>query len=304
MAYRGQWRSRALLLCILAGCLQAALAGGRGLAQSSDGTYDAGEVECKAAEELCNKISCSGLIKFSCDPADSTNSKCTCVSGGLASCFPGSATVATPGGPKRLSQLSLGEQVLAVDASTGRLQFSPVYMWSSRRPSQAAQFVTVRTDAGLNITITPGHYLFAWRGAGAAAAAEAALPRPAAWPYVLPAQLVPGDVVPVAAADWSGDRRLVLARVTAVEREEGEGVYMPHTLTGAIIVDGVAASELTSLVPQVLAGSHVHRGLVAGLRLAFKAFPPHAVEAAVRSLSSLLHGGVADAAVSHQALFS
>lgn len=103
--------------------------------QASDGTYDAGEVECKAAEELCNKINCSGepgglaqalqpnrslchcchslrlalpscitkgcpfnrgalpvcagLTKFSCDPADSTNSKCTCVSAGLASCFPG-----------------------------------------------------------------------------------------------------------------------------------------------------------------------------------------------------------------------
>lgn len=109
-------------------------------------------------------------------------------------------------------------------------------------------------------------------------------------------------------------------------------------------MDGVAASELTSLVPQALAGSHVHRGLVGpflhfllrqgivavsyclstakqmvlsfssssltkspqvtGLRLAFKVFSPHAVEAAVRSLSGLLHGGVADAVVSHQALFS
>lgn len=60
--------------------------------------------------------------------------------------------MATPGGPKRLSQLALGERVLAVDPFTGRLQFSPVYMWSSRRPNQAAQYVTVRTDAGLNIT--------------------------------------------------------------------------------------------------------------------------------------------------------
>lgn len=41
--------------------------------------------------------------------------------------------------------------------------------------------------------------------------------------------------MPVAAADWSGDRRLVLARVTAVERQEGEGVYMPHTLTGVLL---------------------------------------------------------------------
>lgn len=64
----------------------------------------------------------------------------------------GSATVATRSGPKRMSQLALGEQVLAVDPSTGRLQFSPVYMWSSRRPAQASEYVTVHTDAGLNIT--------------------------------------------------------------------------------------------------------------------------------------------------------
>lgn len=60
--------------------------------------------------------------------------------------------MATRSGPKRMSQLALGEQVLAVDPSTGHLQFSPIYMWSSRRPAQASQYVTVHTDAGLNIT--------------------------------------------------------------------------------------------------------------------------------------------------------
>lgn len=81
--------------------------------------------------------------------------------------------------------------------------------------------------------VTPGHYLFAWSGEGGAAAAAGALGRPDAWPYVLPAQLAPGDLVPVATADWSGARRLALARVTAVEAVQGEGVFMPHTLTGA-----------------------------------------------------------------------
>lgn len=81
--------------------------------------------------------------------------------------------------------------------------------------------------------MTPGHYLFAWSGEGAAAAAAGALGRPDAWPYVLPRQLAPGDLVPVATADWSGARRLALARVTAVEEVQGEGVFMPHTLTGA-----------------------------------------------------------------------
>lgn len=64
----------------------------------------------------------------------------------------GAATVATPAGPKCLADLELGEAVLALDPATGALAFSPVYMWTSRRPGQEAQFLTVRTDAGLNLT--------------------------------------------------------------------------------------------------------------------------------------------------------
>lgn len=119
--------------------------------------------------------------------------------------------------------------------------------------NQQCQGIPACVPTFLLPAVTPGHYLFAWRGAGAAAAAaDAALVRPATWPYVLPGQLAPGDVMPVAAADWSGDRRLVLARVTAVERQEGEGVYMPHTLTGVprsravqVVVANGSASHAT-----------------------------------------------------------
>lgn len=75
----------------------------------------------------------------------------------------------------------------------------------------------------------------------------------------------------------------------------------PLAAAGAIVVDGVVASELTSFVPRPLAGSYLQRGLAAALRLAFRALPGGLVEGAVRGLSSLAHG-VADAAVSRQAL--
>ncbi len=67
-------------------------------------------------------------------------------------------------------------------------------------------------------------------------------------------------------------------------------------------MDGVVASELTSLVPPQLAGPWVSRGLAASLRLAFAALPARSVEGAVRSLSAWAHGGPGDAAVSAPAL--
>ena len=187
-----------------------------------------------------------------------------------AGCFSGTSSVATPAGPKRLSQLQLGEAVLSVGAG-GALQFSPVYMFSSRRPAERSAFLRVRTDAGLNLTggwvggaggrgrggwldplqsalqdralragnsahgtwlcscatpvlpippltlgptwpppcfgvcpVTPGHYLFAWRGEGARAMAEAALGSPAAWPYVLPTQASPRGFGGEGFVAWAG----------------------------------------------------------------------------------------------------
>lgn len=261
------------------------------------------------------------MIKFECD-AVSGRVKCYCQSAGLVSCFPGTATVSLPGGAtKRMADVALGDSVLSV-GHNGRLQYSPVYMFSSRRPTERAAFMRIHTDAGLSITATQGHYLFAWKGS-AAAAAEAALATPAAWPYVLPTQIEVGDLVPVAVANASSSSGgtgqeqqpalvaaaatatatpgLRLARVTKVEQHTQEGVYMPHTLTGAIVVDGVVASELTSLVPPSLAGPAFQRGLAAALRLAFTALPAHLVEAAVKGVSGWMHGGVVDAAVSYQA---
>lgn len=286
---------RAALAALALACVVGSAAAGRALLQ-----YD-----CTSAKQQCESASCKGKIAFDCDPATGLTT-CSCDSAGLVSCFPGSATVRTADGqPKALSQLQLGDSVLSVGAD-GTLQYSPVYMWSSRRPDEDAAFVRMRTDSGLNITVTPGHYLFAWRGEGAQQAAQAALGNPAAWPLVLPTQLAVGDVLPVAGAVAPGGRggaaRTALARVVATERVQETGVYMPHTLTGAIVVDGVVASELTSLVPAQLAGARASRGLAAALRLAFAALPARSVEGAVRLASAWAHGGTGDAAVSVAAL--
>ncbi|KAL4427164.1 hypothetical protein ABPG77_001168 [Micractinium sp. CCAP 211/92] len=287
--------SGAALAALALACLLHSAAAGRALLQ-----YD-----CTAAKQQCESASCKGKINFDCDPATGLT-KCSCDSAGFASCFPGSATVRTADGQaKPLSEVQLGERVLSVGAD-GALQYSPVYMWSSRRPAEAADFLLVRTDAGANLTVTSGHYLFAWRGDAAQRAAQAALGNPAGWPLVLPSQLAVGDVVPMAGGavpgGHGGAALPTLARVTSVERVQETGVYMPHTLTGAIVVDGVVASELTSLVPPQLAGPWVSRGLAASLRLAFAALPARSVEGAVRSLSAWAHGGPGDAAVSAPAL--
>ena len=96
----------------------------------------------------------TGVLKTECD-ATTGKVECLCQSAGLASCFPGAATVTvSTGAAKPLAALALGEEVLAV-GSDGRLRYSPVVMFSSRRPAQRAAFVRVHTDAGLNITGGP-----------------------------------------------------------------------------------------------------------------------------------------------------
>lgn len=69
-------------------------------------------------------------------------------------------------------------------------------------------------------------------------------PHPSTDPLLL--QLSVGDYVPVATPQPAGSSvskaaRPVLARVTALQQVQEEGVFMPHTLTGAVVWAAVAA---------------------------------------------------------------
>jgi hypothetical protein len=67
------------------------------------------------------------------------------------------------------------------------------------------------------------------------------------------------------------------------------------------VVDGVVASELTSVVPPRFAGGATQRRLAAALRLAARVLPPRVLEGAVRAASSWAHG-TPDASISYAAL--
>lgn len=67
------------------------------------------------------------------------------------------------------------------------------------------------------------------------------------------------------------------------------------------MVDGVVASELTSIVPPRLAGPAFQRHLATALRTACAVLPASVVEAVVRVVSSWAHG-TPDASLSYAAL--
>ncbi|XP_063218456.1 indian hedgehog protein [Bacillus rossius redtenbacheri] len=160
-------------------------------------------------------------------------------------CFPGDATVALPGGrTSPLSQLRLGQLVLAAHAASGEPVFSEVLAFLDRDPAPRRQFVRLSTASGRNVTLTPAHLLAAPGGC-----------------HVFAGALRPGDEV-LALGPGGGDPRP--DAVVAAEPVLARGVYAPLTRHGTLVVDGVLASCYAVVRSQAVA----HLAL-APLRLAY-----------------------------------
>ena len=169
-----------------------------------------------------------------------------------------------------------------------------VYLFSSRRPHELASFVRVVTAAA-NVTATPSHYVYARRAGTAQQSLPAGL---AGWELLPAGELRLGDAVLVA---HDGQAAPVPAVVTGIEVASDVGVYNPHTRAGAIVVDGVVASELTRFVPRWAAHPYLLRATAAALHAAF-AVLPHSADAPIAAmLSGLAHGGPGDAIVDRNA---
>ena len=169
-------------------------------------------------------------------------------------CFPGDAQVTLEGGGTKLMRHLLpGDRVLASSTTDGSapLLYSPVVSFLDRQPNATKTFYVVGTDAGLNITLTAAHLIFAtdcaggpsesgWeetpqetRGAGRSS-------HGAGVRTVFASEVRPGQCMFTSAAEEKSHPRLSV--VTFVEERRSAGLYAPLTQHGSIVVDGVLAS--------------------------------------------------------------
>jgi hypothetical protein len=88
-----------------------------------------------------------------CDPNPHTSG------GGKCECFPGDATVTLEdGSTKSMTEVAIGDRVLTMDAS-GALAFSDVYMFGHLDRHATGAFITITTESGAMLRLTPDHYL-------------------------------------------------------------------------------------------------------------------------------------------------
>eukprot|EP00173_Palmaria_palmata_P000965 Plantae.Rhodophyta-Palmaria_palmata.ctg14979.p1 GENE.Plantae.Rhodophyta-Palmaria_palmata.ctg14979~~Plantae.Rhodophyta-Palmaria_palmata.ctg14979.p1 ORF type:complete len:151 (+),score=17.94 Plantae.Rhodophyta-Palmaria_palmata.ctg14979:2-454(+) len=101
-------------------------------------------------------------------------------------------------------------------------QFSRVFMFTHKMADAKNMFVTLNTAAGAQITLTPGHYLYA---NGALVAAKT---------------VVAGDELTLGNGQ--------VTQVTSVASAQGTGLFNPQTVSGNVVVNGVQASTYTTAV--------------------------------------------------------
>jgi len=140
---------------------------------------------------------------------------------GFMICFPGTATVVTPNGPKSMHDVELGD-VLRVVTSDGKLQWSPVCAFAHREATMVAPFVQLSTKTR-QIALSHEHLIAIMRGNSI---------------HHIPA----GEVsvgTSLVACQQSGVYSDTVVNVAVVHKQ---GIYAPFTLEGTLVVDGVAAS--------------------------------------------------------------
>ena len=142
----------------------------------------------------------------------------------------------------KLSELKIGDSVLSVNSASGELEFSPVILFLDRNPNESRQFLTIQTESGHSLTLTPTHLIYTSSGdnhQGAIDNLEA----------IYAKDVEEGDFVLV--HDSLGTIKAV--RVTHIKAQVHSGVFAPLTAAGNLVVDNVVASCYAVVDSQTLA---------------------------------------------------
>ena len=161
------------------------------------------------------------------------------------------------GDRKAMSDLKIGDEILAVN-SDGELTFSPILLFLDRDPQERRAFVTLVTEDGRSIEVTPYHLVFARRqsefddydddeSSNSVEVTESDL----APTYA--GDLEAGDVIYTLDLSAGGKRSLRASRVVETRLRVRDGVFAPLTVEGNLVVDGVLASCYAQIHSQTLA---------------------------------------------------
>lgn len=135
-----------------------------------------------------------------------------------------------PGGLQRsLSSLTPGDRVMAL-SETGQVVFSPVLMFLHRDPESKSRFLSLQTQDGHRLAVTPHHLVFSDAHCG---------PDGRRYQAQFASRAQAGTCIVVHTAEG----QLRPSRLVSVSEEENTGVYAPLTEAGNVLVDGVLVSS-------------------------------------------------------------
>ena len=155
--------------------------------------------------------------------------------------------------------------------SAGIKQFEEVFMFSHRQATTSHTFITLFTDSGANITASHGHYIWALGQSDKVHA------RP-----ITARNIRVGDcLLQVGGAKQGPSFACVIGKVELVR----VGLYNPHTASGSIVVDDIAALTFTDTLPPIPA---VHSLVTLPARLLYLAFKL----AGAKSLLNMVNNGL------------
>ena len=110
----------------------------------------------------------------------------------------------------------------------------------SHRSQQPAFYITITTQSNKRLSLTQGHYMWVMR---------AQEKHPA---IIRAGDIQVGDNAWVVQSDRNGSAMLVAEKILQIGTVEKSGMYNPHTPSGCIVVDDVAALTFTETLPASL----------------------------------------------------
>lgn len=145
-------------------------------------------------------------------------------------CFPADAFVTMEdGSTRRMDALRLNDRVAVGRNADGTLRYSPIFLFSHSDSNANTLFVELTLADHRSLRLSPGHYAYASKPSGKVEL------------------LVPADEIEV-------NDTVDGSRVVSAIQIRDNGLYHPHTLDGAIVVNNVRVSTYTTAVPP--AGAH------------------------------------------------